>query len=1192
MSRDALVVGINTYERLKSLEAPSRDAEAMAQLLEKYGEFKVTRLPAVKDKLNNTTRVGQKTKVTLTQLEEAIIQLFKPEGKHIPDTALLYFSGHGLRKNKGIQEGFLATNDVNPEVGNWGVRLKWLRELLQESPVRQQIIWLDCCHSGELLNFDQADPGERGKGRDLCFIAASREFEVAYEEINSTHSVLTTALLKGLEPKQEQWVSNYTLVDFLNQERHTFPQRPIFTNCGAPIDLTRRWNAPVKETTVVSKQAICPYKGLTYFDCNEEDPKYFYGRTALTDQLLEKVRQGNFLAVLGASGSGKSSVIRAGLIHQLKLGQRISGSDEWRICILRPSEHPFQRLVEALPEPGLSEADRAIELTKIQQLMGAGATEGLGNLISAAQTSRVVLLVDQFEETFTLCKNPTEQLRFFECLLGALERANNKLCLVIAMRADFFGKCAEQEYAGLASKIQEHLVTVTPMNQEDLEQAITEPAKKVGLEVEQELVDQMIADVDGSPGSLPLLQYTLTELWRQRTEERLTLSAYTRLGGVKRTLQKRADEVYESLATEEQQTAKRIFLELTQLGEGTEDTRRQVLQWDLVNPQQSAELVDRVIQKLADAKLVVTSTLIEKGSKSGQAAVVDVAHEALIRYWSRLRQWLNENREAIRIERRIEAAVQEWESQGKPEETAYLLQGGKLSEAQSYLDNYSHLGLLSSLAQDYIQVSKVASDRLRQEEEERRQLELEAAQKLAEESEARRQAEEKRRKAAQARIWVTRVSTLLVSTAAIFSFVQWRLAQKQSNLLQFQVLNDYATESSESSKALAPDSKPDALVGSLIAYLEAGKQLKKIEQLDITDPVIAFPNWMRDRTDAFKQEGRAHKAELDIPNPSENGDTKIEFLANLRQIVYRTKEHNTAVNGISSSSDNQSLITTLKGHKNNVNHVSFSRDGKTIISASDDGTVKLWGRDGTLKTSIKDNAPIAGASLSQDGQFIATASGNNVNLWRLDGTLIKTLKGHTDGVLDVSFSPDGQMIASASNDKTVKLWNRNGTLINTLEGHTDPVIRVSFSPDNQMIASASNDKTVKLWKRDGTLIDTFEGHTDGVLDVSFSPDNKMIASASLDNTVRLWRLDGTLISILKGHTFRVIKVSFSPDGDGDRKTIATASKDRTIKLWQTKNLDNLDYLLGQGCNELREYLKSPNNLISKQERSRPVCDDI
>ncbi|WP_026735835.1 nSTAND1 domain-containing NTPase [Fischerella sp. PCC 9605] len=702
MIRDALVVGINTYnyERLPNLTTPAQDAEAIAQLLSDYGGFKVRRLPAVKK--DNSIRVGQKTKVTLTQLEEALVQLFKPEGDNVPDTALFYFSGHGLRKNRGIQEGYLATSDVNPDLGFYGLSLQWLRRLLQECSIRQQIIWLDCCYSGELLNFTEANPGDRGKGRDRCFIAASREFEVAYQDVSSDYSVFTKALLQGLDPKRQPQglVTNYTLIDFLKQDLKSVTQSFVFTNFGGEIILTGK----AAESVNPALGGICPYKGLAYFDCNEEDPKYFYGREILTDQLLEKVRSGNLLAVLGASGSGKSSVMRAGLLHQLKLGQRLSGSDAWHTYIFRPGEHPLQRLAETFVESDLPTVDRATQLAKAEELIKVGAV-GLGHLVSAVQAPRVVLVVDQFEEVFTLCQDSTERQQFFECLLGAVNRPDNKLCLVIVMRADFFGKCAEQEYAGLASFIQEHLVTVTPMTQQELEAAITEPAKKVGLEVERELVTQMIADVKESPGSLPLLQYTLTELWQQRTVERLTVSAYIRLGGVKGTLQKRADEVYQSLSPEEQQTAKRIFLELTHLGEGAEDTRRQVLKQELVTAKQSEELVDRVIQKLADAKLIVTSILNEKGSKSGRVAVVDVAHEALIRHWSLLRKWLDENQDKLRQKRKIEAEAEVWRDRGKPKDYPYLLQRKPLKEAVALQQEQTGNLMLSNLAQEFIDQS-------------------------------------------------------------------------------------------------------------------------------------------------------------------------------------------------------------------------------------------------------------------------------------------------------------------------------------------------------------------------------------------------------------------------------------------------------------------------------------------------------
>ncbi|MFP4103414.1 nSTAND1 domain-containing NTPase, partial [Coleofasciculus sp.] len=728
MDREALVIGINLYPLLRDgrtkkprhLDKPAADAEAVAQILETYGQFRVRRLPEVYDQEGNPHVAAKPHPTQLVRvktLQDAIANLFNPPSRQFPDTALLFFAGHGLRNDQGgVSEGFLATSDVKPQDGKWGVSLQWLRRLLQESPVRQQIVWLDCCHSGELLNFLEADPGAVGEARDRCFIAASRDFEVAYEEFGGQHGVLTGALLPGLRPegKSQGWVTNYSLVEAINRQLLTSRQRPIFHNSGGEILLTGR-----KETIerAVLMAGVCPYKGLESFEFNDHDPKYFYGRTALTDQLLAKIRQGNFLAVVGASGSGKSSLVKAGLLYQLKLGQRLSGSSEWQIRIFRPGEHPLKSLALAL-------VDEAAESGEVEQLASQGAA-GLAELVGAIDAPRVVLVVDQFEEVFTLCQDDREREQFFECLLGvtspltpplqgegnmaAVDPLNNvdhvgaqglrpnrglnrrpnqpltsdqklpdhqqiqdetltltppslagkgagglglrlNLTVVITMRADFFGKCAEQDYGGLANRIQENLVTITPMKTEELAVAITEPAKQVGLEIERELVTQMLHDVEG-PGSLPLLQYTLTELWRQRQMNRLTLADYTKLGGVKGTLQKRADQVYESLSKEQQLIAKRIFLELTQLGEGTEDTRRQVFKQEFINDELSQELVEQVMTQLADARLLVTSQLRVRGESGATLTVVDVAHEALIRHWTRLRQWLNENREAMRKER-------------------------------------------------------------------------------------------------------------------------------------------------------------------------------------------------------------------------------------------------------------------------------------------------------------------------------------------------------------------------------------------------------------------------------------------------------------------------------------------------------------------------------------------------------------
>jgi len=682
MSRDALVVGINQYYSLKPLNTPAADAEAIAQYLETYGNFQVVhRLPLIiqDDQFTVDAEVEPEKLVTAAKLEKALSQLFNPQGTHIPETALFFFAGHGHRKNRGgILEGYLATSETNPNRRDWGVSLKWLRELLQKSPIKQQVVWLDCCYSGELLNFEDADPGDRGAGYGRCFIAASREYEVAYESASSQHGVLTEILLQKLGA--DRMVDNYALTDFIQQNLKQSVQQPLTHNSGSRILLTQQPIEP--ETAKLSGE--CPYKGLRFFE--EADAKYFYGRDDLTDELIEKVRLGNFLAVLGVSGSGKSSVVRAGLLHQLKLGKKLGESRQWRICEpFTPNEKeqsPFDNLARVLVAADLPDATWLKEFDSVKYLLQKGAA-GFKQWLDKIEAPRVVLVIDQFEEFFTRC-DFSERQQFFECVLGCLPppEAVSQFCLVITMRADFLGKCAEQDYAGLTRYIDAHQVTVTPMSETELEAAISEPAKQVGLDIEAELITAMLKEVEG-PASLPLLEYTLTELWQHRQLNCLTVAEYIRLGGVQGTLQKSADRAYAALTAVEQSVTQWIFFALTQLGEGTEDTRKQVLKTDLVTAQHSAGLIDQVLDKLATARLVVVDALGSRGDKQPLVTVIDVAHEALIRHWGKLRKWLDENREFKRWKDGLNREMQIWQKVGRKKEE--LLRGVKLLEAEKLL---------------------------------------------------------------------------------------------------------------------------------------------------------------------------------------------------------------------------------------------------------------------------------------------------------------------------------------------------------------------------------------------------------------------------------------------------------------------------------------------------------------------------
>jgi uncharacterized protein YjbI with pentapeptide repeats len=397
----------------------------------------------------------------------------------------------------------------------------------------------------------------------------------------------------------------------------------------------------------------------------------------------------------------------SGLVSTLNFVPAFARNDNRTLTLnTYPDAQPMEHLAEAfLPQTG-SQLDRAETLGRVAGLLKEGGA-GLARLVQAADAPRVVLVVDQFEEVFTRCADVAEREQFFACLMGALAAAGDKLCLIIAMRSDFVGKCLERDYSGLAQRVQDGMVSVLPMAAAELREAICQPAAAVGLTVEAALVTEILEDVQGAPGSLPLLQYTLKELWQRRQSNQLVLSAYQALGGINGTLDQRATALYNGFDAEQQLTVQHIFQQLTQLGEGTEDTRRRVFLENLIAaPLHPAARVRAIVDTLSnrDNRLLVTSEVVSKGDATARRAIVDVAHEALIRHWRLLRQWIEHNRDLLRQQRRIETNAVIW--QENQESKGYLLQGLPLDEAIQFQQQQVERFPLSDAARTYLHRSR------------------------------------------------------------------------------------------------------------------------------------------------------------------------------------------------------------------------------------------------------------------------------------------------------------------------------------------------------------------------------------------------------------------------------------------------------------------------------------------------------
>jgi WD40 repeat protein/DNA-binding XRE family transcriptional regulator len=858
-----------------------------------------------------------------------------------------------------------------------------------------------------------------------------------------------------------------------------------------------------------------PYKGLYYFD--ESDAEWFFGREGLTDTLISHVitsleSDQRFLAVVGASGSGKSSVVRAGLIPALRWRQPSSG---WPVYVMTPTAHPLDVLGVSL----LENANRSLSVRKFvdelvrQPLTLSSAVKCIAEDAGAAHT---LLVVDQFEELFTLCRSETEQNAFVENLLTAALQPGGVAIIIIVLRADFYAHCAGFDL--LRQVLSKHQEYIGPMTTMELRRAIEEPAQRGHWNLEQGLVELLLHDVGADaghapePGALPLLSHALLATWQRRRGHRLTLSGYTASGGIRGAIAETAEAVFQDQLDPEQRIiARQIFLRLTELGDDTTttDTRRRVSFDELASRPEDRELVHEVLMTLADARLITTDQ---------EAA--EVAHEALIREWPTLRNWLEENREGLRLHRHLTESAQEWETLGR--DSGVLYRGARLAQAIEWAR--AHEEDLNLLEGSFLDASQAFESHEALEREAQRQRELEAARKLAENERAR--AEEQihsNRRLRQRAVYLT-IAFLIVGVLAVIAFGFGQRATQAENL----------ATSRELSAAAVNNIPVDPERSVLLA-------LKALETADILEARNALHQSVPEMhllKSIFVSSGG-------VPGVAYSPDGKLIATMSLRQEVKLW------------DADSGELLRTLVGADEPGGYAAISPDGN-IVAGSYSTQVVLWDissgeilatlSGGTLEGVAGYNIGVGQISFSPDGKYLATANMDGVStVWDIDTSskVLSLMSVETLPPKAIDYSPDGKLLANGGDAGIVRVWDaKRGTELFSCE--LGGIIHaLSFSPDGKFLAAASEDGGIKVWNAGTGEVVSSPPRQSGMYNIAFLADGKY-ATAGQDGTTRVWDpLTGQQTLLLAGPNSTVISVDGSPDG----KRIITGAYDGNLRIW-------------------------------------------
>ncbi|MGA4956331.1 nSTAND1 domain-containing NTPase [Streptomyces lavendulocolor] len=957
----------------------------------------------------------------------------------------------------------------------------------------------------------------------------------------------------------------------------------------------------------------CPYRGLSAF--GPQDAGWFFGRERVTAALVERVFErlgGGPLLVVAPSGAGKSSLLNAGLVPALRRpgGFPTAGADGWPLVVCTPTAQPLQELLDRTAKAlgsdhgvgvrQLRERPEAL-LEAVRLLSGGGPPDGgrvpgarapgRGERDGAAPESggrrpppvRPVLVVDQFEELFTLCSDEDERRAFVRVLTSlATSRPEttgyDAAVVVIGVRADFTGRCLD--LPDPPSLFTEGLFVLPPMSVAELCEAITRPALLAGAALEPGLVPLLLRDAGlrddpgdpagprGAPerapsGALPLVSHALMATWQRREGATLTVAGYEATGGIQGAVARTAEDVFARLYPAEQRALRRMLVRLVHVADGAGATRRRTGRTALLEQFADAEGAAAALDAFVRARLITLDS-----------DTVEITHEALLHAWPRLHGWIHADRAGLLIHQQLAQAAEEWEREGR--DPSALYRGTRLDTVRAWADELDGASRLGPREAAFLRASRAEEDG--------------------------RAAQARRQVRWQQRMLATLVVLLAVAlTAGGVAYQQRAGALDQERVARSQALavrsTSLASGRPEASMLLAEEAyRTEATTEARGALLSTQSQAFSARLRGHRGPVnaVAFAPGARlvasassdgtvrlwrvaDRrtTATYGVRGRV-RAVAFAPDGRTLAVTSTEGPVRLwdpagrragagaavlparttgaRSVAFAPRGRTLAVAGADGTVllwdvPGARVVALLPGHAGRVNAVAYAPDGRTLVSAGSDRTVRLWdGASGRPLAVLRGHTDeVLGAAFAPDGRTVATGGVDRaVRLWDArSGRGGRVLTGHDDDVNAVAFTPDGTTVVSAGGDGTTRLWDvRSGRPAVTLTGHTDYVLGVAVDPGGAVLATAGFDRSVALWDLRGSVL-TPRPFTE-IWQAAYSPDGRTLATADADHTVRLWDVAGRrVLATFTGHRETVFSVAFSPDG----RTLASAGSDGTVRLW-------------------------------------------